>query len=373
MTQDIQTVKIGFIPLVDCALLVIAKEKGFAQNEGIDLQLFKEVSWANIRDKVYLGYLDGAQMLAGMPIAANMGLMQTACEIVAPFVLGRNGNAITVSHPVFANMQNEDPDFLKAFDLKRTGAALKAVVARRKKEGQPILRFGMVFPFSCHYYHLRYWMAACGIEPDVDVHLEVIPPPFMDQYLGEGRIDGFCVGEPWSSLVVAQDIGVIVGATTQIWSRCPEKLLGLRKDWIDNNPIALQGLIKALHQSSVWAGDMSNMEELSQILSTHNYIDVPAELIIRALTGDVRLQKGQPKIHIPDFLTLSGRGANYPDPGEGQWILAQMERWGQANGAHCQQEGMNLAFCADLYEKVLPSSAQDVQLAPKIILFDDIK
>ncbi len=372
MTQDMQTVKIGFIPLVDCALLAIAKEKGFAQNEGIDLQLYKEVSWANIRDKVYLGYLDGAQMLAGMPIAANMGLMQTACKIVAPFVLGRNGNAITVSHPLFADMQDEDPGFLKTFDLKRTGAALKTVVEKRKQEGKPILRFGMVFPFSCHNYHLRYWLAACGIEPDVDVHLEVIPPPFMDQYLGEGRIDGFCVGEPWSSLAVAQDIGVIVGATTQIWPRCPEKLLGLRKDWIDKNPSILQGLIRALHQSSVWAGNMSNMEELSRILSTHDYIDVPAELIIRALTGDVRLQKGQPKIHIPDFLTLSGSRANYPDIREGQWILGQMERWGQASGADFQQEGMDLAFCADIYEKVLHSKTKDVKSVTKVILFDEI-
>lgn len=345
-------VKLGFIPLVDCALLAIAKEKGFAEDNGVSLNLFKEVSWANIRDKVYLGYLDGAQMLAGMPIAANLGLMPNSSEIVAPFVLGRNGNAITVSRKLYEEMQSFDQRILTEFNLSKTGTALKMAIAKRKVEGKPILRFGMVFPFSCHNYHLRYWMSACGIEPDVDVHLEVIPPPFMDRYLAEGRIDGFCVGEPWNSLAVEQDIGVIIGTTKQIWSHSPEKLLGMRKQWVEHHPDALSSLIKSLHEAVDWASQPENIDELSRLLSNHTYIDVPAEIIKRSLAGRLKLKKGEDFIHMDKFLMLD---ANRPEEAAANWLFQQMTRWNQADRLETFPNSLRNAFATDIYLENSPA------------------
>jgi len=352
-------IKLGFIPLVDCALLAIAKEKGFAEENGIQLSLHKEVSWANIRDKIYLGYLDGAQMLAGMPIAANLGLMPNSCEIVAPFVLGRNGNAITVSRSLFAEMQKSNDTILEELDLKKTGAALKAVIDQRKIEGKTILRFGMVFPFSCHNYHLRYWMSSCGIEPDIDVHLEVIPPPFMDQYLEEGRIDGFCVGEPWNSLAVEQDVGVIIATTKQVWAYSPEKMLGLRKQWVDTYPEALNALMKTLHQCVNWAMQSSNIDELSKLLSSHTYIDVPAEIIKRALTGDIKLKNAQDSTQIENFLMLN---ANKPEQAAAKWLFDQMVRWKQAENIDIHPDALKNAFATQVYSEHLPSIQYDIEI-----------
>ncbi|WP_135076386.1 CmpA/NrtA family ABC transporter substrate-binding protein [Terasakiella sp. SH-1] len=353
MTNNLQTVKIGFIPLVDCALLAITKEKGFGAEHGIDLDLHKEVSWANIRDKVYLGYLDGAQMLAGMPLAANLSLMPNSSDIIAPFVLGRNGNAITVSHALYEEMVAEGGELLDELDLVKTGAALKAVIEKRKQTGKSRLRFAMVFPFSCHNYHLRYWMAACGIDPDVDVHLEVIPPAFMDENLEQGYIDGFCVGEPWNSLAVAQDLGVIIASTAQIWSQSPEKLLGMRKDWVERNSALFTGLMKALAQAANWAAETSHQEEIAEILSEHQYLDVPAEIILKALSGNLCLKKGNAPVFIKDFMALAGQGANCPHPQEGVWILQQMERWKQIKPPFDAQLALESAFSRTLYGEVL--------------------
>jgi ABC-type nitrate/sulfonate/bicarbonate transport system substrate-binding protein len=360
--QTLTTVKVGFIPLVDCALLTIAREKGFAEARGINLELYKEVSWANIRDKMYLGYFDGAQMLSGMSLASNLKLMPNSSEIFAPFVLGRNGNAITVSHQLFDEMNKIDPDVLESFDLSRTGAALKAVIEKRKQEGKELLRFGMVFPYSSHNYHLRYWMAACGIDPDVDVKLEVIPPPFMDQNLEKGFIDGFCVGEPWNSLAVAQDTGVIIAATAQIWSQSPEKLLGLRKDWVQENPKLVQSLLLTLDDAAKWVSDEGNISELATLLSGHDYLAVPAEIIHCALTGNLNLKKNQGSVQIENFLTLSGEGANCPSYNEANWLIEQMKRWGQIDPCVDTSPSIESAFCQKLYTEALATDVPDGQI-----------
>lgn len=368
---EMHIVNIGFIPLVDCALLAIAKEVGFARKYDVQLNLHKEVSWANVRDKVYLGYLDGAQMLAGMPLAANMRLMPNSCDMVAPFVLGRNGNAVTVSQALFDEMKAVDEDVLTRLDLKTTGAALKKVIESRKVEGLPALRFGMVFPFSCHNYHLRYWLAACGIDPDVDVHLEVIPPPFMDRCLEEGRIDGFCVGEPWNSIAVAQDVGVIIATTAQIWDRCPEKVLGLRKSWVESNPITLGGLLKALQEAATWVSDVANHKQLAEILSDVAYLDVPAEIIGRALSGEMKMSNGEESVMSPAFLTLSGEDANRPRKAEAQWLFDQMKRWGQNRGVELTDDLCEESYSGKMYADYL-SAMVGSAFEGEIKLFDDV-
>ena len=181
--RDASTIVAGFIPLVDCAPLVVAAEKGFAAAEGLDLRLVREVSWANIRDRICLGHFDVAHMLAGMPIAASLGIGCLRTPMLAPFSLGLNGNAITVSRGLYQRLLALADDGATLTDPLASGAALKKVIENGAARGLPPLTFGMVFPFSCHNYQLRYWMAAGGIDPDRDVRLVVIPPPLMVESL----------------------------------------------------------------------------------------------------------------------------------------------------------------------------------------------
>jgi len=365
MKSKLQHVNIGFVPLVDCAVLAVAREKGIARAHGLDLSLSKEVSWANIRDKLFLGYLDGAHMLSPMALAGNLSLMPNSCEVVAPFVLGRNGNAITVSHDLYDAMQVHGPNMLERWDLSFTGQMLKTVIDERRKAGRPQLRFGMVFPFSCHNYHLRYWLAACGIDPDIDVHLQVVPPPFMDHYLEQGRLDGFCVGEPWNSLAVAQDIGVIIATTSQIWRQSPEKLLGLRKKWLQENPETVTGLLHALKQAADWAGDPVNLEELAMMLSDPVYLDVPKDIIAKALSGDLCLKNGGVSKHVEGFLSLNGDSC--PHLSAAAWLTGQMERWGQCAKNTVVDSALKDAFSTQTYVTCLGAQAEE---RAEAILFD---
>lgn len=196
-----KTLVVGFIPLLDCASLVAAVEKGFAAEEGINIALVRETSWANIRDRVIVGHFDAAHMLGPMALASSLGIGHLKVPMVAPYSMGLGGNAITVSTSLWQHMR----DFGAELDAgpAQQVAALASVVKERTSRGLPPLTFGMVYPFSCHNYELRYWFAAGGIDPDRDVRLVVIPPPLLVDALRAGQVDGYCVGEPWNSLAVA--------------------------------------------------------------------------------------------------------------------------------------------------------------------------
>src|SRR4051794_28505839 len=182
---------IGFIPLVDAAALIVAVDKGFAAAEGLDVTLVREVSWSNVRDKLNIGLFDAAHLLAPVAIASSLGLGHIKVPIVAPFGLGVNGNAITVSPSLWAELiKTADGNIL---DPMVSARALAHIVAARKRRGEEPLTFGMTFPFSTHNYQLRFWMAAAGVEPDEDLRLVVLPPPYMVESLASGQVDGFCV------------------------------------------------------------------------------------------------------------------------------------------------------------------------------------
>jgi NitT/TauT family transport system ATP-binding protein len=261
---------IGFIPLLDCASIVVAAERGFAADEGLDLTLVRETSWANIRDRVVIGHFDAAHMLGPMTIAATLGIGHVKVPVIAPFSLGLGGNAITVGLSLWELMTREGagpgstPGVL--------GMALKRVVAARERERLDPLTFGMVYPFSCHNYELRYWLAAAGIDPDRDVRLVVIPPPFLVDAMRAGQIDGFCVGEPWNSVAVDAGVGAIVAPTTAIWPLSPEKVLGCRAEWAEHYPEQLTALVRALHRASLWTERAENHADLARLLSEPRYV-----------------------------------------------------------------------------------------------------
>ena len=231
---------IGFIPLVDASALIIAVDKGFAAAEGLDITLTREVSWSNVRDKLNIGHFDAAHLLAPVAIASSLGLGHVKLPIVAPFNLGLNGNAITISPALHAAIMGEiDGD---ARNPLVTAQALARVVAARRKAGAEPLTFGMTFPFSTHNYQLRFWMAAGGVDPDEDVHMVVLPPPYMVDSLANGHVDAFCVGAPWNSVAVDLGIGHILHFVSDILVRAAEKVLAVRQGWSEKNPEITGGL-----------------------------------------------------------------------------------------------------------------------------------
>lgn len=344
------TVTLGFIPLTDCAVLAVAREQGFAAREGFELHLVREVSWANIRDRVALGHLHGAQMLAGMPIAAALGINQAPMRMVAAFCLNRNGNAITVSHHLYGALMRQ-AGF--AADATGAGNALRHLIAERRAEGAPPLTFGMVYPFSCHNYELRYWMAACGIDPDTDVRLVVIPPPLMVDSLREGHVDGFCVGEPWNSLAVDAGLGRIIASKAALWRRGTEKVLCVPEHWAEANADLFAALIRALDRAAAWAEDPANRPALAAILAAPAYLDLPETIIGRALAGEIIVDPGGELHAVDDFLVLHRDQANTPSVSHALWIYAQMVRWGQIARRTGDEAAIRAVFRPDIYRAAL--------------------
>ncbi|MGA7385825.1 MAG: CmpA/NrtA family ABC transporter substrate-binding protein, partial [Methylocella sp.] len=224
-----KSLRIGYVPLTDAALLHVAKAQHFAAARGVEIELVADSSWANIRDKLVAGHFDAAHMLAPAAIAVSLGIGQIKAPLVAPVALGLNGNAITVSQAMAEALRQEAQGDVA--DPRVTAKALARIVATRRAAGEAPLKFGHVFPFSSHHYQLRLWLRAGHLDPDEDVRLVVVPPPFMVWTLRKGQLDGFCVGEPWNSLAVAAGAGTILHHGPDIVRDCPEKVLAFRTEW----------------------------------------------------------------------------------------------------------------------------------------------
>jgi ABC-type nitrate/sulfonate/bicarbonate transport system substrate-binding protein len=349
----------GFIPLLDCAPLVVAAELGFAANEDIDLTLVRETSWANIRDRIVVGHFDAAHMLGPMAVASTLGIGHLRVPLIAPFSFGLGGNAITVTNALWQQMTELGAEVGAAPAVQ--GEALKQIVVAREKAGRPALTFAMVYPFSSHNYLLRYWLAAVGIDPDQDVRLVVLPPPLLVDAMREGQIDGFCVGEPWNSVAVSVEVGCIVAATAAIWPHSPEKVLACRADWAQRNPKRLQGMLRALHRAAKWCADPSNHAELARLLSDPRFVGAPADILRRGLSNDLVLIPNDRSRHVPGFYTLAGHAANYPDPSHALWFYSQMVRWRQVEFSEELIAAARTTYRPDLYCDALELAGAKVQ------------
>jgi NitT/TauT family transport system ATP-binding protein len=339
----------GFMPLLDSAVLVAAKEKGFADAEGIDLTLVRETSWANIRDRMAVGHFQVAHMLAPMPIAANLGLTPLAAKTIAPIALGLGGNAITVSNALRTRMVAHGA---KA-DLDPAGAghALQSLITEDGGAGDAVLRFAVVHPFSGHNYELRYWLAACGINPDRDVEIVFVPPPLMADALASGTIDGYCVGEPWNTAATKTALGHIVTVKAALWHSSPEKVLGVAAPWAEREPEALAALLRALCRSAQWCGAPSNHRELAEILAARPFIDRPAEWMLHGLSGALDIGGGEIK-HAEDFFVPFSKAAPFPWKSHALWFYSQMVRWG-----HVTHTPENAAIALHTYRPDIYRSA----------------
>ena len=354
--KEQRTLRAGFIPLMDASILIVAAELGFAEQEGLRLELVRDVTWANVRDRLAFRQFDIAHMLSPMPVASMLGLGSNPSPTIAPFSLGRGGNAITLSVRIFERMKaltglSDDADALA------TARALAALLADERARGEAVPTLGMTYPFSSHNYEFRYWLAAGGIDPDRDVKLVVVPPPLTSDALAAGAIDGFCVGAPWNMIASEKGAGRIVAAKQDIWPLAPEKVLGMRPDWADANADSVSRLIIALDRAARWCDDAAHHNELADILSAPEYIAAPTSIIRRVLSGEFSLDARGAKRVVPDYFLFHRGAANYPRPDQASWIYSQMIRWGQAEFSTDSLARAKSAFRPDLYRAALGRGA----------------
>ncbi|WP_353222713.1 CmpA/NrtA family ABC transporter substrate-binding protein [Salinisphaera sp. C84B14] len=331
--------KLGFIALNDCAPLVMARAAGFFAAEGLDVTLSRESSWASIRDKVALGLLDGAQMLAGMPIASTLGVGAAPHAMVTAVSLGLNGNAITVSKALYERMVELDPQAAAARPC--SAQALRKVIQADREAGLAPLTFGMVHPTSAHNYQLRYWLAAAGIDPDRDVRLVVVPPARMVANLEAGRLAGYCVGEPWNQMAVRAGLGRALITGYEIWNNAPEKVLGVTREWAEAYPRTHRALVRAIVRTAAWLDSQENRELAADTVAAPDYVNAPAEVIRRTLSGRFCYQPGAAPRPAPYFNVFHRHAATFAWRSHAMWFIAQMLRWGQIG------EAIDIAATAD--------------------------
>ncbi|NML95951.1 CmpA/NrtA family ABC transporter substrate-binding protein [Novosphingobium olei] len=346
-------ITIGFLPLVDACLPILAHEHGFAEAEGLSLRLVRDMSWATVLDRLLYGHSDAAHMVAPLAIAATLGRGRPAQPLAVPFVLGLNGNAVTM-RPDLARRLTAPGQLA---DPVKAGAALRLVAQERIAAGDR-LRFGVVHRHSSHNYMLRYWLAASGIRPDQDVEITTVAPPFCADALDAGEVDAICVGEPWNSVAVERGAGEIVMVTAQIWRRGVEKVLAMKERLVDERRSDVEAMVRALIRAALHFVDPANWDANAAILARPEYLDGSAELIRRAISDQLMLAKGGAIVPFPDFMFQYREAANFPWVSQAEWLYTQMVRWEQ--GAIVPDEARKAArvFRPDVYRSALVGSAE---------------
>ena len=345
MTRELT---IGFLPLVDACLPILAHEHGFAEEEGIALRFQRDVSWATVLDRLLYGHSDAAHMLAPLAIATTLGRGRPAQPLSSPFALGLNGNAVTLAPDIAALVASPG----QLADPRELGTRL-ADFARGRRAAGKLLRFGVVHRYSSHNYMLRYWLAASGLRPDEDVEIVTISPPFVVDALGAGEIDGACVGEPWNSATVARGVGGIGLATAQIWRRGGEKVLALREAVLDERRGDIEALIRAMRRTGKHFIDPENWQANSRILARKEYLDADPQLVLGAISDRLPLQRGSPPLHFPDFMFQYREAANFPWVSQAEWLYTQMVRWDAIEFSAADAGAAARVFRPDVYRSAL--------------------
>jgi nitrate/nitrite transport system substrate-binding protein len=344
--------KIGFIALTDCAPLVIAKEKGFFEAEGLDVHVSKEGGgWPGIQQKVISGEYDFSHALAGMPIAATLGINGDA-HLQALLSLDFNGNAITYGNNIIKEMEKYGLD--KTARPVSAKSLKKYIDAKHQAEGEKYqpLNFGMVHPVSTHNYELRYWMASSGIKPDEDCTIKPFPPPTMPSNLIAGNIEGYCVGEPWNSRIVLKGAGSALVTNYDIWNNNPEKVLQARADFIQKHPETTKAVMRAVLKAQMWLDESwDNREEAIGYLAQNNYVKAPKDVLRKSMSGTFLYNKGVDSSN-PMFNVFANYYAAYPFYSHGMWFMTQMYRWGQLDKAVNMKEVIEKVYRPDLFSEV---------------------
>jgi ABC-type nitrate/sulfonate/bicarbonate transport system substrate-binding protein len=297
--------RVGFVPLTDCAPLAMAQELGLFKKYGLRVELNRELGWATIRDKIIHRELDAAHALAAMPVAASLGLGSVACDCVTGLVLNLNGNAITLSNELWQRGV-------------RDGKTLRAEITRSRHE--KMLTFGAVFPFSSHHNLLRHWFSAHGIDPVRDVRIVVVPPPQMAANLKAGHLDGFCVGEPWNSVAVQSRAGWIVATSSELDSHHPEKVLMVRSDFAAKRHAEHIALIAALLEACEYCDQPENHAEMIAVLARPEFVGVAETALRHGIDGKMDFGRGVERV-VRDFCVFHHDNANEPSSDKAAWVF----------------------------------------------------
>ncbi len=297
--------RLGFVPLTDCAPLVMAKELGLFQKFGLRVELSRELGWATIRDKIIHGELEAAHALAAMPAAATLGLGSIPCDCLTALVLNLNGNAVTLSNDLWKRGV-------------RDGKTLREEIVRSRRE--KIHTFGIVFPFSSHRHLLRRWFAAHGIDFERDVRLVVVPPPQMAANLKAVHLDGFCVGEPWNSVAVQSRAGWIAATSSELDSLHPEKVLMVRGDFAAKRGDEHVALVAALLEACEFCDQPENREQIITTLARPEYVGVPDFNLRHGIDGEMDFGHDTQRA-LRDFCIFHRREANEPSGDKAAWVF----------------------------------------------------
>lgn len=342
---------LGYMPLTDSLPLLAADQLGFFRDQGLDVTLQEEVSWANIRDKVIVGQFDGAHMLAPMVMASTLGLGGLNKPLIAPYSLNLGGNGMTLSASLYRELESTTRG--------RPGPdSLKQLIEQRKLEKQPPLVLAVVFPYSSHNLLLRYWLASAGIDPDRDVTTVVLPPSQMVDHLRLGHIHGFFAGEPWNAVATVDGTGCCVATGRDIWQNAPNKVLGVTADWARANPDTLDALLRALYQAGVWLD--GNRDKAVSLLA--EYLPVDRRALAPALLGHTGYRPDSGDAPEPDLMVFHRYLANFPWVSHGYWFLNQMARWGWLPRDQDLSTVAAACYRPDLYRRALadtPLPGQD--------------
>ncbi|MGR3367120.1 MAG: ABC transporter substrate-binding protein [Sagittula sp.] len=348
--MKIVNVPVAYVPLVDAAPLILANEMGFADAEGIALDLVRAPSWSSVRDMLAFGRVDAAQLLSPVPVAMALGLGGVRQDISAVSVLSVNGNVIGVSRALEDRMRAQG----YVFDFRDPSAAAEALAGA--VDGK--LVFGVPFPFSMHRSLLDYWIEATALAP-IDYEVRTVPPPLMAQALADGDVDAFCVGEPWGSLAVEEGTGALLLPGSAIWAFAPEKVLAVRTDWAETEPHLLGRLMRAVWQAGRWLKDPEHRMSASEILSRPAYLDLPSELIDRALSGRLTISGHGEQREVPHFIEFHEGAATFPWRSQAKWIgrgLALRSGLDLATAAAASAR----VFRSDIYRAQLKDSGADL-------------
>ncbi|WP_181708126.1 CmpA/NrtA family ABC transporter substrate-binding protein [Chthonobacter rhizosphaerae] len=321
---EVTGAKLGFIALTDASPLIVAKEKGLFDKYGLpDMEVLKQASWGATRDNLVLGSegggIDGAHILTPMPYLISAGKVT------------QNGVPLPMAIVARLNLDAQGISVAKAYADLKVGVdatPLKEVFAKKKADGA-MAKVAMTFPGGTHDLWIRYWLAAAGIDPDQDVETIVVPPPQMVANMKVGTMDAFCVGEPWNEQLVNQDIGYTACNTAELWNRHPEKSLGLRADFVEKNPKAVQAMLMAVMEAQQWCDDMANKDELAGIVGKRAWFNVPPKDIVDRIKGEYDYGNGRVVADSPHFMKFWRDDASFPFKSHDTWFVTEDIRWGK--------------------------------------------
>ncbi len=304
-------VRVGYLPLTDCAPIIVAAARGFDRKHGIVIQALRQPSWAAVRDKLLVGALDAAHLLYGLVYGIELGIAGPRRPMAALMTLNRNGQAITLSTA-----------------LRKQGVRSGEDLARYLRSGAPLPHFAHTFPTGTHALWLYYWLAAHGIDPLRDVHTSTVPPPLMVEHMSQGRIDGYSAGEPWPAHAIDAGVGHTVVTSQEIWPDHPEKTLACTREFVQRSPDTARALVMAVLEACRYLELAAHRDEAAALLARPECLDMPAALIAARLGG--RYSNGLGRDWHDDHACrfFDGGAVNFPYLSDGMWFLTQFRRWG---------------------------------------------